>query len=105
MFEYLEGEGEYQGADVQLPCIILLDVNMPQLNGFEIIKMLRKEPKYAHIPVIMFTTSDAEEDVKRAYDSGANSYICKSVNVEEMKKITMRVCDFWLSLAKLPKVA
>lgn len=105
MFDYLSGEGDYNGQDTQLPSIILLDINMPQLNGFEVVSMLRKNPKYAHIPVIMLTTSDADQDVKRAYDSGANSYICKSVNADEMKIITARLCEFWLDLAKLPKAA
>jgi len=105
LFDYLAGKGDYQNADRAMPNVILLDINMPELNGFEILSVLRNNTDYAHIPIIMLTTSDAEEDVKKAYDLGASAYICKSVNADEMKKITMGICVFWLELVKVPRVA
>lgn len=105
LFDYLSGTGSYEGVETEQPCIILMDINMPIQNGFDVVRALKKHAEFSHIPVIMLTTSDAEHDVNKAYAAGANSYLCKSVNANEMKNITLRICDFWLDLAKLPKAA
>lgn len=105
LLDYLNQTGNHENGGTELPNIILMDINMPMQNGFEIVSTLRAESAYSQIPVIMLTTSDSEYDINRAYEVGANSYLCKSINAGEMKSIIMRVCEFWLDLAKLPKVA
>jgi len=105
LFDYLERDCGDQSTDARLPDIILLDINMPEITGFETAVLLQQKSHFSHIPIIMLTTSDAEDDVKKAYECGASSYICKSVNADEMKQITQRICDFWFDLVKLPKVS
>jgi len=103
LFDYLNKEGEFEGDDsAELPLVILLDINIPKQNGFEILERLKQDPKFSYIPVVMLTTSDSKGDVHKAYSLGASSYICKSVNAAEMKNITAQFCSFWLELAKLP---
>ncbi len=94
LFDYL--------AKKVAPKLILLDVNMPIQNGFEVIQMIKANKKYAHIPIVMFTTSDAEADIRRAYSLGASSYICKPANAPDMKMAAQRICDYWLGFSQTP---
>jgi len=98
--EFLRREGRYKsapGVD-----IFLLDINMPRKNGQEVLEELRQDPTLRRLPVVMLTSSDAEEDVLRAYQSGANSYIRKPVGFEELIKIIQKLEDYWFSTVKRP---
>ena len=82
-----------------LPNIILLDLNMPKKNGLEVLAELRSDPKLSFIPVIIFTSSDAPEDVKAAYEHGTNAYVKKPGDFESYIRIAKSIRDFWLYAA------
>lgn len=99
LFEYLSGTGGYENrATKQEPRVILMDVNMPLQNGFEVLKQLRNDSNRGYISVIMFTTSNSNDDIRSAYQAGANSYIRKPSNASDMREIAEKVCDFWIDL-------
>lgn len=104
LFDYLHCRGEFaDNSDVVTPDIILLDINIPKDNGFEILARLREDKKYGHLPVCMLTTSAAELDICKAYKLGASSFICKSVSAKGMKEVANHICGYWFNFAKLPK--
>jgi chemotaxis family two-component system response regulator Rcp1 len=98
---YLHRKGVYQDAIV--PDIILLDLNLPKINGNEVLAEIKKDPLLKHIPVIILTTSEAEQDILKAYDLHANCYITKPVNLEQFLTVVRSIEDFWLSIVKLPR--
>ena len=97
---YLRRQGNYSGA-VQ-PDIILLDLNLPKMDGREVLAEIKADEQLKKIPVVVLTTSEAEEDVARAYSSHANCYITKPVELEEFLNVVQSIDSFWLSLVKLP---
>ena len=103
LFDYLYAKGEYQDNSASdLPDVILLDINIPKKNGFEILEGLRNDPKHRHIPVVMLTTSSAKHDIQKAYQLGANSFISKTVSAEGMKVVANKFCSYWFDFSKLP---
>jgi CheY-like chemotaxis protein len=98
---YLRREGSYHDAIV--PDIILLDLNLPKINGTEVLAEIRKDPQLKHIPVIILTTSEAEQDILKAYDLHANCYITKPVNLEQFLTVVRSIENFWLTIVKLPR--
>jgi len=103
MFNYLYRRGEFDALETSnIPQLILLDINIPKENGFEILKKLRQDPEHGHIPVTMLTTSTAEHDVRQAYRLGASSFISKSVSASEMKRVAEHFCNYWFDLAHVP---
>ncbi|NOU90795.1 response regulator [Paenibacillus sp. LMG 31460] len=98
---YLKREGSYQDAIV--PDIILLDLNLPKINGTEVLAEIKNDPLLKYIPVIILTTSEAEQDILRAYDLHANCYITKPVNLEQFLTVVRSIENFWLTLVKLPR--
>lgn len=98
---YLRHEGIYQDAIV--PDIILLDLNLPKINGNEVLAEIKKDPLLKYIPVIILTTSEAEQDILRAYDLHANCYITKPVNLEQFLTVVRSIENFWLTIVKLPR--
>ena len=96
--EYLEKSQEGRG----LPHLILLDLNMPRMNGFELLQRLKREDSpFRRIPVIVLTTSSATEDVRKAYDLHANSYICKPGDFRTFEKWLATLEDFWFQVTRL----
>lgn len=85
-----------------LPALILLDLNLPKMDGIEVLKEIRGNPKLHHIPVIMLTTSGRAEDVYRSYAAGANAYIIKPVDLGEFQKVMDTVRVFWTEMVRLP---
>jgi two-component system response regulator len=98
---FLRQEGEY--ADAPLPDLILLDINMPNKDGFEVLSEIRDDPALCHLPIIMFTTSSDLEDVHRAHAAGANAYIIKPVDLADLDTTMRQLADFWGQAATLPK--
>ena len=84
------------------PDIILLDLNLPRKDGREVLKEIKEDPLLRRIPVVILTTSEAEQDVLRAYDLHANCYIVKPVDLEQFMKVIRTIEDFWLTVVKLP---
>ena len=80
---------------VELPDLILLDLNLPKISGLEVLRHLRSHPQTQLIPVVIFTSSAEERDIIAAYELGANSYIQKSIDFDEFSESLRRVCDYW----------
>ncbi len=98
---WLRREGEY--ARVPRPDIILLDLNLPKKDGREVLSEIKTDKDLKRIPVVVLTTSRAEEDVLRAYNFNANCYITKPVDLEQFIRVVKAIEEFWLTIVKLPE--
>jgi len=78
--------------------VILLDINLPGMNGIDLLKKIRSINELKYIPVIMFSTSDNPDDIKKSYDNGANAYLVKPSGLTPLTETLQKVCDFWLSI-------
>ena len=105
--DYLRREGDYGGnPDLPRPDLVLLDINLPRVNGLEVLARIRSDKAIARLPVIMLTASSQEEDIVRSYDAGANSFIQKPVEFEKFVHALEVIGEYWLVVARLPpKVA
>lgn len=97
---FLRKEGKYSNAP--RPDIILLDLNLPRKDGRQVLEEIKNDENLKRIPVIVLTTSQAEEDILRAYGLNANCYITKPVDLNQFIKVVKSIEDFWLSIVKLP---
>ena len=97
---FLNGEGEH--ADAPRPDLILLDLNMPRMDGREVLEEIKGDPGLKRIPVVVLTSSEAEEDVVRSYELHANAYLTKPVDFDEFIDIVDTLENFWLEVVKLP---
>lgn len=102
LIDYLYARGEYEGQKVSRPGVILLDLNMPRMDGREALKVIKSDPKLSNIPVVVFTTSKAEEDVYRSYQLGGNSFITKPVTFENLIKVMKTLGLYWFEIVELP---
>lgn len=100
--DYLYKKGRH--ADIKYPSLILLDLNLPKVNGREILKTIKKDDKLKVIPVIILTTSKDENDISSSYRNHANAYITKPVDFDEFKALIHSFQDFWLDRTTLPKI-
>lgn len=98
----LQREGKYK--DAHLPDLILLDINLPKLDGNELLSIIKNDEGLKFIPVIMLTTSDAEKDIMKSYCNHANCYITKPVNMEKFMEVIHTIKSFWISIVTLPKM-
>lgn len=100
---YLAGEGVYADRTLYpVPSLVLLDLKMPLRDGFEVLTWIRGRPELARVPVLVLTLSDRREDIKRAYDSGANSFLVKPMEFEGLLGLIETVKGFWLDRAMVP---
>jgi CheY-like chemotaxis protein len=97
---FLRKEGKY--ADAIQPELILLDLNLPKKDGREVLAEIKADPNLRRIPVVVLTTSSAEEDILKIYDLHANCYITKPVDLEQFMGVVKSIEDFWVSVVKLP---
>ena len=100
--EFLHKEGTY--ADAPTPDIILLDLNLPRKDGRQVLAELKAIPRLKNIPVVVLTTSEAEQDIVKSYELHANCYITKPVDLDKFVEIIHGIENFWLSIVKLPNV-
>jgi len=100
---FLRKEGRYK--DAARPDIILLDLNLPKKDGREVLAEIKADPSLRLIPVVVLTTSQAEEDILRTYNLHANCYVTKPVDLEQFINVVKSINDFWFSVVKLPPVA
>lgn len=84
------------------PAFVLLDLNMPIMNGQEVIKAMKSDPDLQHIPIIVLTTSKSEEDIFKSYNLGVNSYISKPVTFDSLTAIVKTLREYWLEIVRLP---
>jgi two-component system, chemotaxis family, response regulator Rcp1 len=97
---FLRREGAFAGA--VRPDLILLDLNLPRKGGREVLEEIKRDSVLRRIPVVILTTSEAEEDIVRSYDLHANCYISKPVDLDQFITVVRSIEDFWLTIVKLP---
>jgi len=97
---FLRKEGKYEKA--VRPDLILLDLNLPKMDGREVLKEIKNDEKLKTIPVVVLTVSKSEEDIIRSYGLHANCYITKPVDLQQFMKVAKSVQDFWFTIVKLP---
>jgi two-component system, response regulator len=100
LLEYLHHRGPF--ADAPNPTLILLDLNMPRKDGREALAAIKENPSLRRIPVVVFTTSKAEEDVVRTYDLGVSSFISKPVSYESLVDLIRTLSVYWFQTVRLP---
>jgi CheY-like chemotaxis protein len=105
LMQYLRGEGAYAtgGVPSPRPGLILLDLNMPKKDGREALAEIKSDPVLRSIPVVVLTTSKAEEDIVRTYDLGVNSFVSKPVSFEELAAVMRTLACYWFDLVELPQ--
>jgi CheY-like chemotaxis protein len=103
LMDYLYQRGKFKAANAPRPGLILLDLNMPKLDGREALRRIKSDHQLKRIPVVILTTSKAEEDILKSYDLGVNSFICKPVTFSELVKVTKDLGSYWFGLVTLPK--
>ena len=97
---YLNREDKYPNSS--RPVLILLDLNLPRMDGRELLAILKNDPRFKRIPIVILTTSKAEEDILKTYDLHANCYITKPVDLNQFITVVNSVENFWFSIVKLP---
>jgi len=98
--QFLRGEGEYEGRP--RPDLVLLDLNMPRKDGREVLEEIKGSDNLKRIPVVVLTSSEAEEDVIRSYELHANAYLTKPVDFSGFIDVVRKLEEFWLQVVKLP---
>jgi len=101
--EFVFGTGQYAGRDLdRMPAVILLDLKLPKLNGLEVLKRLRSDPRTKLIPVVVLTSSSEDEDMLRSYQVGANSYVRKPVEFASFANAVSQLGMYWMLLNETP---
>jgi CheY-like chemotaxis protein len=100
---FLRKEGKYAAAPT--PDLVLLDLNMPGMDGREVLHGVARDERLKHLPIVILTTSNAEEDVMTSYKLGSNSYVVKPVDFENFSKVIQSLTDYWFTLVVLPPKA
>ncbi|HEX8390160.1 MAG TPA: response regulator [Candidatus Saccharimonadales bacterium] len=103
LLDYLRARGDYANQSTERPGVILLDLNMPRKDGREALKEIKSDPDLRDIPVVVFTTSKAEEDIYRSYQLGVNSFITKPVTFDNLINVMQALGKYWFEIVELPK--
>ncbi len=98
----LRKEGNREMDSIGRPTFILLDINLPKVDGLEILEHIKKDPHIKHIPVVMLTTSKQDEDILKSYELGANSFVRKPVNYQDFVKVINNLGIYWLAINQSP---
>jgi chemotaxis family two-component system response regulator Rcp1 len=98
---FLRQEGDH--IDAPRPDFILLDLNLPKMDGREVLAHIKEDPSFKAIPTVILTTSDAEADIVRSYQLQANAYLSKPVQLNAFESLVKSISDFWLTRVRLPK--
>jgi CheY-like chemotaxis protein len=101
IIDYLKGRGEYQDRKAfPFPSVLFLDLKLPRISGFEVLRWLKEHPKCSIIPVTIFSSSGVEADIQKAYELGANAYFVKPATFEDLKRMLQSAFEFWSWCAK-----
>jgi len=101
--DYIYHRGNYSsGSSAPRPGLILLDVKLPKINGFAVLKQLKNDPEYSSIPVVMLTTSARDEEISRGYAEGANSYVAKPIRFDEFTEKIKNIGLYWGLISSIP---
>ncbi|WP_026966308.1 response regulator [Algoriphagus terrigena] len=102
LLDFLHKRGKFEGVEFS-PGLILLDLNMPKMDGRQALKLLKADPLLKKIPIVVLTTSRADSDILECYDLGVNSFISKPVNFAELVDVTREISNYWLGTVTLPE--
>lgn len=102
LLDYLYQRGKFNRSNAPKPGLILLDLNMPKLDGREALKLIKSDPQLKRIPIVVLTTSKAEEDILKTYDLGVNSFITKPVTFDDLVAVTREIGRYWFGIVVLP---
>jgi CheY-like chemotaxis protein len=102
LLDYLNKKGKYDDENLPFPKLILLDLNMPKVDGRQCLRMIKESPEFCKIPIIIFSTSNNPEDISQSYELGANSYIIKPYSYNELVEIIDIIKKYWFSVVKIP---
>lgn len=100
--EFLTCTGQYESRAPTLPDVVLLDLKLPRLDGHEVLKSIRSNPRMKHLPVVILTSSLEEQDLSNSYELGANSYVRKPVDFDDFARVAERLGQYWLELNRAP---
>lgn len=100
--DYLYRKGPYAGSP--RPDLILLDLNLPRVDGREVLSKIKSDPDLRRIPVVIITSSEAEQDILKSYDLHVNCYVTKPVDLDQFIKVVQSIESFWLTIVKLPSL-
>jgi CheY-like chemotaxis protein len=101
--DFLNGRGRYAGrADAAPPWLVLLDVKLPKVNGLEVLRTIKEDPRTRAVPVVMLTSSNVERDVARGYRYGANSYVQKPMDFARLREVVRLIGAYWLTVNEPP---
>ena len=102
LMEYLRRQGRYNEQNAPWPNMLILDLNMPRKNGFQALTEIKDDPRLRRLPVIVMTTSSADEDIARTYNSGVNSFVTKPFNFNRLVEMVGTLKTYWIDTVKLP---
>ncbi len=103
--DFIYAKGKYQGRDPRrLPQVVLLDLQLPKLDGLEVLRKIRGDARLKLLPVVMLTSSTQQEDIVRSYELGVNSYVAKPVKFEEFSKVVEHLGMYWLLINRRPEL-
>ena len=103
---YLQGKGKYADrAQYPLPLLILLDLKLPRRSGLEVLAWIRQQPKLKRLLVVVLTSSQEDSDLTQAYDLGANSYLVKPIDFQELVRLVQSIDDYWFKTNQVPQIA
>jgi|SRR3954466_1321475 two-component system response regulator len=102
LLDFLNKKGKYNVASLPIPKLILLDLNMPKIDGRQCLRMIKANKEFSKIPIIIFSTSNNPEDISQSYELGANSYIIKPYSYNELVEIIDIIKKYWFSIVKTP---
>ncbi|WP_135078718.1 response regulator [Terasakiella sp. SH-1] len=101
--DYLFAKGAYQDLTPEdLPKLVLMDLNLPKVGGLDVLRQMRASETTSHIPVVLLTTSDEEQDIRTGYQLGANSFVRKPVDFSQFVKVMSKVQEYWLDINTHP---
>ena len=103
LLDYLYKRGRFVLEKTPRPNLVILDLNMPKVDGREALALIKSDPNLRGIPVIVLTTSKAEQDITKAYNLGVNSFICKPVAFDELVEVAREIGKYWFKTVALPK--
>jgi len=102
LMDFLKRQGKYEQQNTPRPGLILLDLNMPRKDGREALSEIKADPELRSIPIIVLTTSKAEEDIVKSYDLGVSSFITKPVTFDDLVKVAKAIGEYWFGIVVLP---
>lgn len=100
--DFLDRKGLY--GKEELPGLVILDINLPKVNGHEVLRYIKQKNELKHLPVIVFTTSSSFEDIALAYRNYANCYITKPLNLDDFQQVISGIEEYWMHVVQLPRV-